>query len=151
MLFHSRLYHLFNHDVVCVQRQIGPDCSTQLLQKVLAMTVVSLLRLHSPSATPLTRVAPNVVILYPASPHTTKYIIPPGTTTTMPFHLTMCDPTISPTQSHGFQSARPRTQNWVATSSLLAVERDCQRFNLRGNCTLLPRACFSSMLFTIRR
>lgn len=54
------------------------------------------MRLHPPAALPLTRVAPNEAILYPAPPQTPKYIIPPGTPMTMPCHLTMRDPKVFP-------------------------------------------------------
>lgn len=62
----------------------------------LTAVIYETLRLHPPSAVPLTRVAPNEAILYPPPPLTPKYIIPPGTPVTMPIHLTMRDATVFP-------------------------------------------------------
>ena len=72
----------------------------------LTAVIYETLRLHPPSATPMTRVAPNEAILYPApqrlqhnnnntTPHKST-IIPPGTPMSMPIHQIMCEPTIFP-------------------------------------------------------
>lgn len=76
------------------------------------------LRLHPPAAVPLTRVAPNEAISYPTPPQTPKYIIPPGTPITMPFHMTMCDPKIFPSPESWIPERwieNPRLDRYIIT------------------------------------